>query len=280
MTDEANANIIDVSDATFEFDVIQRSHKTAVVVDFWAPWCGPCRALGPILEALAGDPSYDFVLAKLNVDENPSVAMRYQVQGIPAVKAFIDGQVADEFVGALPEGRVRAFLEKLIPNEADIAYREAASLLATRHWAEAEAALREMLLDHPQHEAATMGLARALLAQAKGCEAKDLLSQSIKGPEIVQAERLLPLARYLCRMEVEDEDLDVEPIEMQYRQAARLLKRHNLEASFDGLLDVIREDKRYRKGEPKEVMLALFELIGEGDPLTESYRRELATVMF
>ncbi len=163
--------IIDVSDATFEYDVIQQSRNKPVVVDFWAPWCGPCRMLGPILEKFANDPALDFILAKINVDENPKIAMRYSVQGIPAVKAFVDGQVADEFVGAQPEPQVQQFIQRLIPNEADLALRSANSLLATRHWREAEDALRELLLEYPDHPGAKLKLAKALLAQAQGCEA-------------------------------------------------------------------------------------------------------------
>jgi putative thioredoxin len=272
--------IIEVSEATFEYDVIQQSHDKAVVVDFWAPWCGPCRMLGPILERIVQEPAFDFVLAKINVDENPNISMRYGVQGIPAVKAFVDGQVADEFVGAQPEPRVRAFIQGLVPNEADLALRAGKSYLATRHWQEAEEALRDMLLDYPHHPAASLNLAKALLGQARGCEAQELLQACLKSPEMLQAERLLPLARYLCRVESTTDEFDFEAIEAQYCRAAYLLQHGNMEAALDGLLEVLRQDKRYRQGETKDVMLALFEILGDDDPLTQDYRREMATILF
>lgn len=274
-------NIIEVSEATFQADVIERSHELPIVVDFWAPWCGPCRVLGPMLERLAGDPAFDFILAKVNADENPNLSMRYRVQGIPAVKAFVDGEIVAEFVGVRPEPQLRQFIQKLIPSELDQALSEANSLLVTRQWADAETALRNILAQHSHQQKALMNLARALLAQGEGCEALEYLENVSDGLELAQAERMMPLARYLCQAEVEWDDADdVSSIEAQYRQAARLLERSNFPAAMDGLLEVLRQDKRYRNGEPKNVLLAIFELLGEDDSLTRTYRNELASVLY
>jgi putative thioredoxin len=275
-------NIINVSESDFEYEVIQQSYDTPVVVDFWAPWCGPCRMLTPILEKLAVDPNHIFILAKINVDENPNISMRYRVQGIPAVKAFRNGEVISEFTGALPEPRVRQFIQKIAPSAADNQLGEANSLLATRHWAEAEAAFRRILSQHPHHPVATLNLARSLLAQGKGCEAVRLLDSITDAPELLQANKLRPFAHYLCQSDKLDDgwEDDAPLLEIQYRQASRIWQRSNFAAAMDGLLEVLRQDKQYANGEAKAALLAIFELLGDDDPLTQTYRRELASVLF
>ncbi|MCA9969892.1 MAG: tetratricopeptide repeat protein [Anaerolineales bacterium] len=274
-------NVIQVSEATFETDVVERSFDVPVVVDFWAPWCGPCHMLTPILERIAADPAYNFVLAKVNVDLNPNLSVEYGVRGIPAVKAFRHGDIIAEFTGAQPEGRVLRFIQQVAPSELDHALTDAESLLVTRHWAAAEEAYREILQKRPHQSTATINLARALLGQGEGCEALEYLEQALHTSAQPQAQRLLPLARFLCdaSSELFDEDI-TDPMDQQYRQAARLWLNDNPEAAMDGLLDVLRQNKRYRRGEPKNVLLGIFELLGDVDPLTQTYRSELASVLY
>jgi putative thioredoxin len=277
------ANIIDVTEATFEQDVIQKSYEVPVVVDFWAAWCGPCRMLGPILERLAAEPGSNFVLAKLDVDSNPNISMQFRVQGIPAVKAFKDGQVVNEFVGAQPEPRVRDFLRQIAPNESELSLEMANKLLAGRKWQQAEERFSQLLAENGPSPEARLGLAKALIGQGKAAQANSILEELLSVPaQMGTAEKLLPLVDYLKMVEGRDSDANLEmtPVEAQYRQTARLFGQGKLAPALDGLLDVLRYNKDYRKGKVREVMLGIFEFLGSADPLTNPYRQEMASILF
>ena len=274
-----DTSIIDVSEATFEYEVIAHSNQVPVVVDFWAPWCGPCQTLGPMLERLAREATGAFRLAKVNVDENPRLATRFGVQGIPAVKAFKGGQEVAQFVGAQPESMVQRFVRELAPREADRALVEARGFLVARHWPEAEEAARRAFTDDPGSSAAALCLVRALLAQGKGAAALEVMGTFPAGNEVVVVERLRPLAQLMLRA-ADAAGNGGETAEAEYLQSARLVARGNFAAALDGLLDVLRRDKNYARGEARRVFLALLELMGEEDPLTRTYRDELASVLF
>ena len=272
--------ILDVSESTFESQVVLKSFEVPVVVDFWAPWCGPCRVLSPILERLAIEAGGDFVLAKVNVDENPNLSIRYGVHGIPAVKAFRNGELDAQFHGAQPERTVRKFIAQLTPSEAEQAVEQAHSLLATRHYPEAEAAYREVFEQDETNSEAALGLVESLLIQGKGSEAFSILQNFPPGTAWVKAEKYLPLASLLNEVETAAPNLDLSPLDASLYQAGRLIGRGNLPAAMDGLLDVLRQEKSYRAGLPKQVLLGLFSLLGDQDPLTRKYRDELASVLF
>lgn len=273
-------HIVDVNEANFGDEVVQRSFDVPVVVDFWAPWCAPCRTLGPILERAAIEAGGAFRLARVNVDDSPQLSVRFGVQGIPAVKAFRQGEVVSEFVGAQPESVVHRFLERVAPAQVDAGLVRALGLRAARQWPEAEAAFRDVLSREEANPPASLGLLECLLMQGRGREAKSLLAEFPPSTEWATAEKLRPLAELLTEAaSIEPSDPD-DPLGTQVLQAGRLVARGNLEAAMDGLLDVLRSDKDYRGGQPRLALLGIFALLGDDDPLTRSYRDELASVLF
>ena len=273
-------HILDVDESTFEAEVLLRSHEIPVVVDFWATWCGPCRTLSPLLERLTVEAGGTFRLAKVDVDANQNLAARYGVRGIPAVKGFRGGGVVAEFAGAQPEGLVRRFLQNLAPSAESVALERARSLLATRHWPEAEQAYRQLLDEEEGSPAAALGLLKCLLMLGRGGEAETVLSRFPSGAEWAEAERLRPLAQALALAESAATSLPDDPLEAAYLRAASLIGRGNLPAAMDGLIDVLRQDKQYRKGAARQALLGLFLLLGDDDPLTRQYRDELASILF
>ena len=271
--------IIEVSEADFEFEVIAYSHQVPVVVDFWAEWCGPCRTLGPLLEKLAEEGAGAFRLAKINVDDNPNVALRYNVRSIPAVKAFQDGQVVSDFVGALPEAKVRDFLRALAPSKTDLTLEKAQSYLIRQQAREAEKLFRQVLEGSPSNPAALLGLSKSLLMQGHCAEALQTLKSIPSGKELASVEIMLHLAEALGKASAGEISGD-DSMSAAYVNSLHLVARNNIPAAMDGLLDILRQDKRYRNGEARAVMIGILELLGEENPLTRQYRNELASVLF
>jgi putative thioredoxin len=272
-------NIINVTESNFEYEVVKYSFNMPVIVDFWAEWCVPCKVLDPILRKLAEERAGELRLAKVNVDENQNLAMRYNVRGIPAVKAFKEGDIVAQFSGVQPETKIREFIKDLIPSHIDLRLEKGESLLAAENWQGASKTFREILNQNPGQPAALLGLAKCLLAGGRGAEARDILNAFPLSHEYSTAEKLLPLAKALIRFK-KDDLFSEDPVDATYSHALRLIGMGNLQAAMDGILDVLRKDKNYRNGEAKQVILGLFEILGTQNPATREYQRELAAILF
>ncbi len=275
--------VVDVGDHDFETAVLERSKTTPVVVDFWAPWCGPCRAIGPLLERLAEEHQGAFILAKVNVDEAPAVAQAFGIQSIPAVKAFRDGMLVGEFVGAQPEPTVRKLLELVLPTAADRVVAEAAALDP----AAAEPRLREALELEPRHAGALIALARALAARGETTEALRLLDLvSPPSPLLADAERLAAELRtrgdgagdeaaLRARIAGDPDDLQAR---LDLGRTLAALGRH--EEALAELLGVVQRDRQFADDAARRAMVDLFSVLGSDHPLTDRFRGELAKALF
>ncbi len=280
--------VIDVTDQTFEADVLDRSKSVPVVVDFWAEWCGPCRMLGPILEKLADEFQGGFILAKLDVDSNPQMAMQFQVQGIPAVKAFRDGQQVSEFTGALPEPQVRKFIEGLAPSEADQLAKQGFEWEANNHPAMAEESYRNALALKSDHYPAKIGLGRVLLNQGEIERATEILNSIPDGAkEKTVALALLAGARFQKYATGHNEtDLqakitaDPNDVASRYALASLLATKQRFIEALEEFLEVIRRDRKYDDDGARKAMLAIFTIVGEDQQTVKDFRRKLANALF
>jgi putative thioredoxin len=245
----------DVSTKTFEKEVLEASKTVPVVVDFWAPWCGPCRSLTPIIEKVVGEFKGRVKLVKVNSDDNPELSQAFQIQSIPNVIAFKDGRAVSQFVGAQPESQVRAFVEKLLPSQMEAALKNAEALLAAGNLDDAERQLAVIKSD--PSIAARIEAVRQGIAYARAGD---------QGPAEAELRT----------------KLDANPADHETRLALAGLYagQRRYQEAMDELLEILKRAKNWREGEARKQLISLFTLASSQPALVAEYRRKLASAMF
>lgn len=280
-----SAHSIDSSDASFGQDVIDESHRRPVLVDFWAGWCAPCRSLKPVLEKLAEEAGGRFLLVKIDADRNPETTASHGVRSLPTVKAFRDGIVVDEFMGALPESAVRDFLSRILPSPAELAQREGRAHLDAGDADGAVAILGRALALDPRSDSIRVDLAEAHLRagaiDAARAALADLSPLADRQPDLARA--LASLRIELAAAGTDDEEalrqrVGINPDDLAGRQALaqRLAAAGDMAGALDQYLEIIRRDRKYGDDAGRRGMVQIFDLLGSGDPLVGKYRRLLA----
>jgi putative thioredoxin len=290
----AGADVIkDVTDQTFMADVVEASREVPVIVDFWAPWCGPCKTLGPQLEAAVQAQKGAVRMAKVNVDENQMIAGQLQVQSIPTVYAFWQGQPVDGFQGALSQGDVQRFVEKIAALAGDgglgEALEAAEEMLAQGAVADAAQTFAAILGEEPENAAAMGGLARAHIAMGDLDTAEALLNNAAPAiaaaPEIEaaraqialarQADEAGPLAELQSAVAANPDDLQA-----RFDYAKALYAAGQAEAAIEELLDLFRRDREWNDGAAKAQLFTIFDALKPTDPLVQKGRRRLSSMIF
>ena len=282
----------DTTQQEFTRDVIDASRESPVLVDFWAPWCGPCRTLSPLLATIEAEFEGRLKVVKLNVDDNQELAARFGVRSIPYVVAFIDGQPVDSFVGVLPAEALRQFVGRLVPDPAEIERRKARQLLEEGDVSGAVGALREAIALDPDRDAARLDLAQLLLERSPESGPLDEAAASLA--RISSAGRLEPRwlalntqlqsrrrAAELPPAEVLQARIAADPADLQARLdlANLLVARHAFEAALEQLLAIVERDRGFGDDIGRRTMLSVFDLAANQSQLVSSFRRRLSAAL-
>ena len=284
----AAPNIINVTMATFQNDVVTKSMEIPVVIDFWAPWCNPCKQLAPILEKLAAEYGGKFILAKINTDDEPQIAQAFGVQSLPTVFALVQGQPVDQFVGMLSEEEIRQWLAPLLPSPAQQLARDAMALVESDPKG-AEVKFREALELEPKEDSLRICLASVLLKQNRLEECASLIAElSARGFLEPDAERIKSeLEVRLAAAEsggVEEArkatEADPENLMLKIRLADAYAAANQHRKALDLCLEIVKQDFGEARQEAKSTMVKIFDMLGPASELTSEFRRKLSTALY
>ena len=283
-----STHCIDVSEANFMQEVIEASRRIPVLVDFWAPWCGPCRSLGPILEKLAAEFQGRIRVVKINSDENQALAGQFGVRGIPSVKAVVDGQVVNEFTGALPEPAVREFIDSLLPSPAEPLRQEAMAAHARGETDATRKLLLQAIRLDPKHEQARLDLVDVLLDAGDFAEAQRLLDEVAE--EAKDRGRIERLAARLALAQGASGDADEKTLRARLEadgaeltarlELANLLAlKQDYGGALEHLLEIVRRDRAFGDDIGRKTLLQIFSLLGPDSDLVREYRGKLSSLI-
>lgn len=276
--------IIDITLENFQQVILDGSMQQPILIDFWASWCAPCKALLPVLTKLAHEYNGQFILAKINIEEQPELAAQFQVRSVPTVMLVSQGQLVDQFNGAKPESEVRAFLKQHLTNPVEAFKEQIKQLIGEGDLDQAQALLQQAISQLPDDIDLQIELARVLLQKNLSADARAVLEQLPEAdkarPEVkgliagLQFVEKAPSAEQLAALADRDDS------EARYLKAMAALVQADYESALQQLLNLLRDDRAYEEGVAHKTLLEVFALLGEGNPLVVSSRRKLYTLMY
>jgi putative thioredoxin len=266
---------VEVDSTTFATEVLETSFQKPVLVDFFAQWCGPCKMLKPMLETLAQE--YDFVLAKVDIDQSPDLAHTYGVEGVPDVRVVTHGDVNPGFVGVLPEPQLREFLSNLsLKSELELGLEAIRAAIAQGDIEQAKAFFGHLISQFPQSQKLAITAAKFLISQGSFASAEKILATVPDGdreyyPQVQALRELVALKQETNR---------THELDPSFFAAIEQVLAENYEAALDGLLELVSRDRKYRNDGARKAMVMVFELMGDENPLTSKYRRKLTSTLY
>jgi putative thioredoxin len=280
--------MIDTTLSSFERDVIEASMEVPILVDFWAPWCGPCKVLGPLLEKLEREYGGRWKLVKVNSDTNPELASTFNLRSIPYTVAFVDGNAVAQFMGAQPESYVRAFLDRLIPNPGELEHRAARDALALGQTDIARQYLKNAIALDPTNDGARLDIVNLMLADGESGEARkqfDILSTDAEQQSGYEAARAGLVAAERAATLPPEDDLIARVAEGGDPQsrldlAELYIARREFRAALEQLLEIVRGDRKFGDDIGRRKMLAVFEMAAAEPELVDDFRSRLSTVLY